>query len=232
MQFGPVRFDSVRVRTRAKLPTMSVAFLVRGGRASTSCLGVMPALVPARLPRRTCRDAAELLGLRPFPAGGLPREVSLAPAYPGYFLVRRKHVRRVLAHRDDDDRRPFYCQYDIRRELRGRSRRWRRFDRRPLLPIPNRDRYGRWQLEVQFAKDGKRYRTPYHRVVGLKLCPCTTDHEGWEVDPFMVQIGGLTDGLYDHFWEVRHDNRDVRDYSVGNLFTPWWEVRQRLPRPR
>ena len=92
--------------------------------------------------------------------------------------------------------------------------------------------YGRGQLEVQFAKDGKRYRTPYHRVVGLKLCPCTTDHEGWGVDPFMVQIGGLADGLYDHFWEVHHDNHDVRDNSVGNLFTLWWEIHQQLPRPR
>ena len=156
----------------------------------------------------------------------------MAPAYPGYFLVRRTHVRRVLARGDDPDRRPFYCQYDIRRELRGRSRRWRRWDRRPLLPIPNRDRYGRWQLEVQFAKGGKTIRTPYHRVVGLELCPCTTDREGWEVDPFMVQMGGLTDGLYDQFWEVHHDNHDVRDNSVGNLFTLWWQVHQQLPRPR
>ena len=138
----------------------------------------------------------------------------------------------MLAHRDDPDRRPFYCQYDIRRELRGRWRRWRRWDRRPLLPIPSRDRYGRWQLEVQFRLGGRTIRTPYHRVVGLKLCPCTTDHEGWEVDPFMVQIGGLTDGLDDTFWEVHHDNHDVRDNSVGNLFTLWWEVHQQLPRPR
>ena len=87
-----------------------------------------------------------------------------------------------------------------------------------------------WRCSLRRAE--KRIRTPFHRVVRLKLCPCTADHEGWEVDPYMVQIGGLTDGLYDHFWEVRHDNRDVRDYSVGNLFTPWWEVRQQLPRPR
>ena len=190
----------------------------------------MPARVPARLPRRRCRGA----DLPVFPAGGLPREVSLAPAYPGYFLVRRTHVRRVLAHRDDPDRRPFYVQYDIRRELRGRgrSRRWRRWDRRPLVPIPSRDRDGRWQLEVQFRKGGKRVRTPYHRVVGLKLCPCTTDHEGMGVDPFFVLIGGLTDGLYDTFWEVHHANHDVRDNSVGNLFTLWWQVHQQLPRPR
>ena len=146
----------------------------------------MPAVVPQRLRRRSFLHA-EYLGLVPFPSGALPAEISLAPAYPGYFLVRRAFVRRILAHRRDENRQPFIVQYDIRRENRGPRRR-HRFAKRPLLPYPCFNRRGRWQLEVQFNIGKRNKRTPYHRLVGLACCPCTTDSEGYEVDPFLVQL--------------------------------------------
>ena len=45
-------------------------------------------------------------------------------------------------------------------------------------------------------------RYPYYRLLGLYLWPCTSDHQGYEVDPFYIQFGGFTNGLYDTFWEV------------------------------
>ena len=189
----------------------------------------MPLPVPSRLARRTFLYA-EYLGLSPFPSGDLPDEINLAPAYPGYFLVKRHFVRRILAHRRDENRKPFIVQYDIKRELRGHGRGRRRFASRPLLPKPAHNKKGRWQLEVQLSIGGKRIKTPYHRLVGLSVCPCTTDSEGYEVDPFTVKLGGLTEGLYDSFWEVHHGNASTRDNTAGNLFTLWWEVHRRLPR--
>ena len=188
----------------------------------------MLAVVPQRLRRRSFLHA-EYLGLVPFPSGALPAEISLAPAYPGYFLVRRAFVRRILAHRRDENRQPFIVQYDIRRENRGPRRR-HRFAKRPLLPYPCFNRRGRWQLEVQFNIGKRNKRTPYHRLVSLACCPCTTDSEGYEVDPFFVQLGGLTHGLYDGFWEAHHGNGDTRDNTAANLFTLWWEVHRQLPR--
>ena len=191
----------------------------------------MPAPVPVRLPRRSPLGA-EYLGLRPFPAGGLPAMVDLAPAYPGYVLFRRRFVRRILAHPDDICRTPFIVQYDILRKLRAHDRGPRRFAKRPLLPVPKYNKRGRWQLDVVFYINGVRRRTGYHRLVGLSVCPCTTDSHGYECDPFRVRLGDLTLGLYDDFWEVHHGNGNPRDNTAGNLYTLWWEVHSRLPRDR
>ena len=50
------------------------------------------------------------VGLGPFPAGGLPDEGGLAPAYPNYVMVRRKFVRRILGHPLDANREAFIVQ--------------------------------------------------------------------------------------------------------------------------
>ena len=183
----------------------------------------MPPAVASRLPRRRCAEVD-------YPAGDLPPEISLAPAYPGYYLVRRPRLGRVLADRRDSCRTPFLYEWDVRRLLRGHARGKRRFDRRPLKPKPKRDRWKRWQLELQFRVDGRNVRTPYHRVVGLAVCPCTTDEAGYEVDPFFVKLGGLTEGLWDGFWEVHHSNWNPRDNTSGNLFTLWHSYHRRLRR--
>ena len=191
----------------------------------------MPPLVPARLPRRHVDLGAELLGLLPFPAGGLPKEVNLEPVYPGYFLVRRRYVLRIFAHRDDANRQPFLMQYDIRRVLRGHARGNRRFARRHLHPVPKKDRHRRWQLEVQFKVNGVNKRTPYHRVVGLSVCPCTIDSHGEEVEPFQVKLGCLTDGQSDRNWEIHHGDWNPRNNLASNLYTLPREVHRRLKRP-
>lgn len=192
----------------------------------------MPPLVPSSLPRRRCPEFADLLGSSSVPGGGLPKEVLLSLAYPGYYLIRRKYVGQVLADHRDSCRTPFTFQYDVRRLLRGHGHGSRRFDQRPLRPKPKRDRRGRWQLELQLYVGGKRVRTPYHRVVGLAVWPCTTDEDGEEVEPFFVQLGGLTQGLYDGFWEVHHGNWNPRDNTAANLFVLGHEFHRRLQRPR
>ena len=176
----------------------------------------MPPLVGDRLSRRRCIEARAS-----YPIGSLPLVIPLAPAYPGYYLVRRRYVGRILADRRDFCRTPFLYEYDVRRKLRAHDRGRRQFDRRVLRPVPKRDRNNRWQLELQFRVGGRRVRTPYHRVVGLCVCPCSTDGEGYEVDPFFVQLGGLTQQLWDNFWEVHHGNWNARNNTAGNLFVLW-----------
>ena len=57
----------------------------------------------------------------------------------------------------------------------------------------------------------------YHRVVGLTVCPCTTDEVGQEVEPFFV------DPAWEGWWEVHHGKpKDTHDCRAGNLFTLWW----------
>ena len=87
-----------------------------------------------KMPRRVSRE--------------LPREVDLAPAYPGYFLVRREYIQKIRADPRDTCRRTFSAEFEIRRELRGRRRRWQRFDDRLVVPKPAKNKFGRWQLEV------------------------------------------------------------------------------------
>ena len=161
---------------------------------------------------------------------GLPREVNLAPAYPGHFLVRRDFVRRIQADPRDTCRRTFSVEFEIRRELRGRRRRWQRWDDRPVTQKPAKNKFGRWQLEVRFSVNKRTIRTPYHRVVGLAACVCTTDHLGFECEPFQVFLGGLTEGLYDTVWEVDRDDKNPRNNRVSNLNIYWWEYHRSLPR--
>ena len=163
-------------------------------------------------------------------SGDLPQEVNLAPAYPGYFLVRRKYIQNIRADPRDTCRRTFSAEFEIRRELRSRRRHWRRFDDRPVMPKPARNKFGRWQLEVRFCVNGRTVRTPYHRVVGLTTMVCTKDHLGFECEPFQVFLGGLTQGLYDTFWEVDHGDKNTRNNNVSNLNVLWWEYHRSLQR--
>ena len=196
----------------------------------------MPARVPTRLGPRLSLELAEL-GLAKYPAGGLPKEIDLSPAFPGYVLVRRDYVGRVLADRRDPCREPFIFQYDVRRLLRGCGRGSRRFDKRPLKPTPSRNRKGRWQLELRFSvkrpeKRAKTIRTPYARVVGLSLCPCTVDDEGYEVEPFWVNPRARTKGRADTEWEVHHASWSPRNNTVGNLYTLPRAVHKKLKKPQ
>ena len=164
----------------------------------------------------------------------LPKEISLSPAYPGYVLVRRLYVGHVPADPRDDDRRPFKVEYDIRRLLRGRRSRARgeRFDRRPVTPKPceHSNRRGRWQLEVRFHVGRRLARTSYHRIVALKIHYCTTDQWGMEIEPFQARLGGLTNGLYDEWWEVDHDDGNTRNNLLDNLYIYWWAYHRTLER--
>ena len=194
----------------------------------------MPSRVPIRLYRRNSLELEEL-GIAPFPSGGLPKEVSLEPAFPGYVLVRRDYVGRVLAASDDPDRTPFIYQYDVKRVLRGHGRGSRRFGKQDLKPSPSKNKWGRRQLELRFTvrrpgMKSKTIRTPYARVVGLSLCPCTVDDDGCEVDPFWVKLRGTTNRRADTEWEVHHASWSTRDNTVGNLFTLPKKVHRRLKR--
>ena len=148
-------------------------------------------------------------------------------------LCTETFVRRVLAHPRDANREPFIVQYDIWRVLRGKNRRGRRFAKRPLLPYPACNRRNRWQLEVVITVGNKNMRTPYHRLVVLTCCPCTSDHFGFEWAsgcPLFVRLGDLTNGLYEWFWEVHHGDGNLRNNAAGNLCTLLWEVNRGLPR--
>ena len=194
----------------------------------------MPARVPLRLYTRNSLELEEL-GIAPYPSGGLPNEVSLEPAYPGYVLVRRDFVGRVLAADGDPDRTPFIYQYDVKRFLRGHGRGARRFAKDDLKPSPSKNKYGRRQLELRFSvkrpgKKSKTIRTPYARVVGLSLCPCTVDDDGCEVEPFWVKLRDTNHGRKDVDWEVHHASWSTRDNTVANLFTLPKAVHRRLKR--
>ncbi len=94
-----------------------------------------------------------------------------------------------------------------------------------------------WQLDLQFrvkcpGGGSKTVRTPYHRVVGLKLCPCTSDELGAEVEPFQVRLGQLTGGRSEKTWEVHHGDDNTRNNAVANLFTLFKVLHTRLKRPR
>ena len=77
----------------------------------------------------------------------------------------------------------------------------------------------------------KQIRTPYARVVGLAVCPCTVDNDGYEVDPFMVKPRETTHGRADTEWEVHHASWSTRDNTVGNLFTLPKVVHRQLKKP-
>ena len=165
----------------------------------------------------------------------LRAEIQLPPPLDQYFLLWKGRPGKIGAKVGDPNREKFSYCYDIRRVCRGKNSR-RRFDRRKVTPQAKEDRYGRWQLEVnlQARKPGggfKAVKYPYHRLVGLMCWPCFIDHKGRTVDPFCVKLGGLTQGLYDRFWEVHHDNWNPRDNHPHNLWVLWWEVHQKLRRP-
>ena len=75
---------------------------------------------------------------------------------------------------------------------------------------------------MRFPYGRGRKHTTYHRVAALSALPCTTDHLGWEVEPFKVRLGGLTQGLYDTFWEVDHWDENPRNNRLDNLYIVWW----------
>jgi len=186
----------------------------------------MPPLVPLALRRRAPpADLAQVdAGVRP--RRELPALISLAPAYPGYFLKRLKHQRFVYAAPSDAASISFKIGYEVRRELRGHGRGRRRWDACPVQPRPAFDkRTKRWQLEVRLRVGGKQVRTPYHRVVGLSVWPATEDSQGWCVEPFFVE-------LRDRRWEVHHGDWSTRDCIPDNLWVLWRAVHRRMSRPR
>ena len=159
----------------------------------------------------------------------LPREINLAPTYPGYFLIRRRTVGYIRPADEDECRERFLVEYDVRRELSGRRAR-SRFNQRPVRPTPKKDKNGRWQLELRLHARGKLRRTPYHRLVALSVLPCHTDNLGREIEPYWINLGGLTRGLWDGFWEVDHDDGNPRNNMHWNLYVYRWKYHRSLQR--
>ena len=162
----------------------------------------MPSRVPLRIARRSV-DLEEL-GVLPHPAGGLPKEINLGPAYPGYVLVRRKFVGRVLAHVRDERRTPFIYQYDVRRARWGAAR--------CLQPKEASGTPGRYDLEVQLCRDHVRFWTSYHRLVGMTLLQCWHDSYG------NLLTRGYT--VPPHRWgdyHAHHRNANAFDVSLSNV---------------
>ena len=148
------------------------------------------------------------------------------PGLPGYYLhrIRDRHgraaLKKVRPHRKDTDRSPFLVEYHIRRKLRGRGGGWGR----PLKLRPKRNgkKKPRWDLAMCLGKSNCAY---YHRVVGLAVCPCTTDEEGWEIDPYF-----LTPDWFP-WYEVHHGQpKDTHNCKAGNLFPLWWLYHRSLER--
>ena len=77
---------------------------------------------------------------------------------------------------------------------------------------------------------GKLKRTPYHRLVALSVLPCHTDNLKREIEPFWINLGGLTRGLWDGFWEVDHDDGNPRNNMHCNLYVCWWGYHRSLQR--
>ena len=186
-----------------------------------------PKRVPTRLRKLRPRRELERVNVGVRTAVDLPSLVSLAPAYPGYFLVKEQYEQ--IIHGAGGRR--FRYWYTIKRKLRGRNRGPRIWDQRGVRIEPNLDkRTKRWQLEVRMYVGY--VRTPYHRVLGLAVHPCTQDHKGYEVDPYWVVNGGLTKGLYDGFWEVHHGDWDTCDNTPWNLWVLWHSVHRALRKPK
>ena len=51
-----------------------------------------------------------------------------------------------------------------------------------------------------------------------------------EIEPFRVRLGGLTNGLYDEWWEVDHDDGNTRNNLLDNLYIYWWAYHRTLER--
>ena len=78
-------------------------------------------------------------------------------------------------------------------------------------------------LGLRLHLGNRRYlHSTYHRMAALSALPCTTDHLGREVEPFQVHLRGLTQGLWDTFWEVDHWDEDSRNNRLDNLYILWW----------
>lgn len=132
-----------------------------------------------------------------FSHGGRRKRSDIVPVtgYDGYYLHRLRDesgqmiTKEIKPKRSDPDRSPFVVEYEIRRW--GKSGRWCK----PLTLAPKRNKYNRWDLRVTLGQHRSAY---FHRVAGLSLCPCTTDEEGREVEPFWV------DASWAPWYEVHH----------------------------
>ena len=172
-----------------------------------------------------CAQALYSLGMK-FSHHGKRKRGDVLPlcGHPGYSLFRlrdgrgRLKVRKILPKAADPNRAPFLVEYEIRRKLRGRGGGWGK----ALSMSPKKDKDKRWDLRLPLGRGRCAY---YHRLVGLSVCPCTTDAEGAEVEPYFVEPSRAKR------YEVHHGRpKDTHDCRCGNLFVLLKEHHRELAR--
>jgi hypothetical protein len=146
----------------------------------------------------------------------------LCSIFTGYALFKLTKVQKIRPKERDTESSPFRVDFGVARILKGRHRR-KLFGRRlKLTPVV--DRYGRGDLKVKLGKHGTVF---FHRLVGLEVCPVTTDREGFEVD-----FSWATAQNHKQF-EIHHGvEGDTHNCRALNLFVLYKEHHRRLKKGR
>ena len=143
--------------------------------------------------------------------------------HDGYYLHKLERVRKIQPRRQDFNRKPFLVDFVVRRKLK--SGEWGK----ELKLTPHRSGRGkkkRWDLTMALGKCKSVY---LHRVVGLSVCPITTDSEGYTVDPYFATLDNMRS------FDVHHGNCEIsgtHDCRHDCLFPLWKKYHQSLARPR
>ena len=142
----------------------------------------------------------------------------LCSIFTGYALFKLPRCQRIVPKKRDSNSSPFLVDFAVARVLRGRHR-TRRFGRKlKLTPVV--DRNGRGDLKVKLGRRGMIF---FHRLVGLEVCPVTTDREGFE-----VEFSWATAQNHKQF-EIHHGREgDTHDCRAHNLFVLYKEHHRRL----
>ena len=141
----------------------------------------------------------------------------------GYFLHRLPTTRKIKPRREDVNRKPFLVDFVVRKKLKGG--RWGK----ELKLTPHKSGRGtkkRWDLTMTIGQCKSVY---LHRIVGLSVCPITTDIQGYEVDPYFATVADMRN------YQVHHGNCEVsgtHDCRAQCLFPLWSKYHSTLARPR
>lgn len=143
--------------------------------------------------------------------------------HDGYFLHKLAKVRRIQPSKADHNRCPFLIDFVVKRKLKNGD--WGK-ELRITPHKSGRGRKKRWDLAMCLGKKKTVY---LHRVVGLSVCPVTTDREGFEIEPYFATLADM------HQYEVHHGHYEVygtHDCRHEALFPLWKEYHRSLSRPR
>jgi hypothetical protein len=156
---------------------------------------------------------------------GRRRRALIVPVlgHDDYFLHKLESVKRVQPRKSDRNRGPFLVDFVVRRKLKSGG--WGK-ELKMSPHASGRGQKKRWDLVVCLRS----CKTVYvHRILGLSVCPVTTDRKGKEIEPFFATVSNM------HLFEVHHGHDEVsgtHDLRHDCLFPLYKEYHRTLSRPR